>query len=160
MANLSGILANLCFRNDGNRVKIWQIGAVTRLMQILRDTATKTTNTLRGVKHSDVLICALLQNITASAALRRQVADSGGLQLLLDIAKKGRDMNMIQYALGALRNIAQEPSLQQTLIEKGFLDVCQVVSNEYSDKEDFDDGGSPQEYAAAVLRNLTRFVSV
>eukprot|EP00960_Hanusia_phi_P013939 409082-Hanusia_phi.AAC.3 len=149
-------LSSLAPLNDGNRAKVWQTGAVTRLIEILRDTEMKQEAISFGVKRSDIMICALLQNVTASVTLRRQVADSGGLQLLLNIAKKGRDMNMIRYALGALRNIALEPGLQQILIETGFLDVCQVVSTEYSDKAGFDNGGSPQEYAAAVLRNLTR----
>jgi len=64
--NLSGTLANLSFKNDLNKQKMWQAGVLQSLISNLDRPQTPSDGQMR----KDLMIAALLMNLTAGAALR------------------------------------------------------------------------------------------
>lgn len=64
--NMSGALANLSFKNDLNKQKIWQAGVLHSLIKNLDRPQTPSEGQMR----KDLMIASLLMNLTAGAALR------------------------------------------------------------------------------------------
>jgi hypothetical protein len=84
----------------------------------------------------------------------QKIVGMGVIPLLLKIVNGGRNKNMMRYALGALRNLAMESTVQKLMVKEGVLDALVNVWELFGDDDTFADGSMPQEHAACVLRNL------
>jgi hypothetical protein len=44
--------------------------------------------------------------------------------------------------------------VQRKLVDEGLLDACVYISTHYGESDQFDDGSTPMEHVASVVRNL------
>ena len=80
LMNVSGLLANLSYKNDSNRSKILMVGAVQSVINfVAEDTGDGATS--EGSLRRNITISALLQNLTAGAAFRAKIVGLGGVQV-------------------------------------------------------------------------------
>ena len=86
--------------------------------------------------------------------LGAKIVGLGGVQVLINIVSKGKNKDMVRYALGALRNLANDPAIQRQLVDQGLLEACTHISTYYGEGDKFDDGSTPVEHAACIVRNL------
>lgn len=63
--NVAGLLANLSFRNDNNRAKVMQAGAVQTLIGYVSNQDAERAVQSEGALRRNIMIGALLQNLTA-----------------------------------------------------------------------------------------------
>ena len=63
--NVAGLLANLSFRNDNNRAKVMQAGAVQTLIGYVSNQDAEGAVQSEGALRRNIMIGALLQNLTA-----------------------------------------------------------------------------------------------
>ena len=156
LMNVSGLLANLSYKNDNNRAKVMQVGAVQSVISYIAEEGAEGTvsATSEGSLRRNITISALLQNLTAGAAFRAKIVGLGGVKVLLSIVSKGKNKDMVRYSLGALRNLANDPAIQRQLVDEGLLDACIHVSTYYGEGDTFEDSSTPVEHAACIVRNL------
>ena len=155
LMNVCGLMANLSCKNDSNRVKVMQAGIVGDLIAYLNDEGKDPSLVAtEGSLRRNIMIGALLQNLTAGPAFRAKIVAIGGVKVLMQIVMSGKNKNMVRYALGALRNLANETPIQRQLVDEGLLDACVYISTLYSESDTFEDASTPTEHAASIIRNL------
>ena len=50
--------------------------------------------------------------------------NAGGVKVLIKIVVSGKNKDMVRYALGALRNLANDLPIQRQLVDEGLLEAC------------------------------------
>eukprot|EP00277_Geminigera_cryophila_P024233 CAMPEP_0179463302 /NCGR_PEP_ID=MMETSP0799-20121207/45409_1 /TAXON_ID=46947 /ORGANISM="Geminigera cryophila, Strain CCMP2564" /LENGTH=919 /DNA_ID=CAMNT_0021266531 /DNA_START=297 /DNA_END=3053 /DNA_ORIENTATION=- len=154
LMNVSGMLANLSYKNDNNRSKVMQVGAIQSLIAYIAEEDSSGGSQSDGSLRRNIMIGALLQNLTAGAAFRAKIVGFGGVKVLMQIVTSGKNKDMVRYALGALRNLANDTPIQRQLVDEGLLDACMYISTHYGEGDLFDDSSTPVEHAASIIRNL------
>ncbi len=84
LMNVAGLLANLSFRNDNNRAKVMQAGAVQMLIEYVSSQEEASAAQAEGALRRNIMIGALLQNLTAGVAFRSKIVGFGGVQARLE----------------------------------------------------------------------------